>query len=126
MGRKTVSPSLSRVVRNITIVVALVLMVVGLAYQFFNRRVSIGSINKDPLAFQGEVVTVRGRVAGRLAIGSFSMYYLEDGTGKIRVRVRDGSLPKVDEKITVKGTVNSPLKLGNMAIGTAIDEKQRW
>ncbi len=120
------SPSISRVVRNITIVVALALIVAGLVYQFFNRRVSIGSINEAPLAFQGEVVTVSGRVAGRLAIGPISLYYLEDDTGKIRVRVREGSLPKVNEKVTVKGTVNSPLKLGNIPIGTTIDEKQRW
>lgn len=117
---------MKKVVAGIVVMLLAAGIVVGWSYGFFHRRVSIGSINKDPLAFQGEVVTVSGRVAGRLAIGSFRMYYLEDGTGKIRVRVQDGNLPKVDEKITVKGTVNSPLKLGNMVIGTTIDEKQRW
>jgi hypothetical protein len=117
---------MKKVVAGIVAMLLAAGIIAGWSYGFFNRRVSIGSINKEPLAFQEEVVTVSGRVAGRLAIGSFNMYYLEDGTGKICVRVQDGSLPKVDEKITVKGTVNSPLKLGKMAIGTTIDEKQRW
>ncbi|MCS6862392.1 MAG: TOBE domain-containing protein [Abditibacteriales bacterium] len=107
-------------------VVILALLIAGLAYQFFNRRVSIGSINQDPLTFQGKVVTVSGQVKGRLAIGSFSLYYLEDDTGKIRVRVPNGSLPQVGEKVTVRGTVNSPLKVGRYALGTTIDEQQRW
>lgn len=120
------SSGVPKVVIGVATAVILALVVAGLAYGFFNRRVSIGSINQAPLAFQGEVVTVSGRVAGRLAIGAFSLYYLEDDTGTIRVRVPNGSLPKVGEKVTVRGTVNTPLQLGKYALGTMIDEKQRW
>ncbi len=111
---------------GVGVVIVLALIVAGLAYGFFNRRVSIGSINKDPMAFNGQLVIVSGKVAGRLSIGSFSMYYLEDDTGKIRVRVHDGSLPGMNEKVTVKGTVSSLFKVGDYTLGTAIEEKQRW
>lgn len=117
---------MKKVVAGIVAMLLAAAIIAGWSYGFFNRRVSIGSINKDPMAYEGQLVIVSGRVAGRLSIGSISLYYLEDGTGKIRVQVREGSIPKMDEKVTVKGTVNSPLKLGSLAIGTAIDEKQRW
>jgi hypothetical protein len=117
---------MKKVIVGILAMLLIALVIGGWVYGFFNRRVSVGSINKDPTAFEGQHVIVTGKVTGRLALGSFSMYYLGDGTGQIRVRGHDGSLPKVDETVTVRGTVNSLLKLGDVAIGTTIDEQQRW
>jgi uncharacterized protein YdeI (BOF family) len=123
---KKTSSGVPKVVIGVTAVMILAGIVAGLAYGFFNRHVRIGSILKDPTTFHGQQVVVNGRVTGRLSIGAFGMYYLEDGTGKIRVQVDGSSLPGVGEKVTVKGNVNNTFKIGALTVWTVIEEKQRW
>lgn len=99
----------SALAKVLIVVVALgVLTVVG--FQFIPRDEVSGTriveIRKAPKAFDGQVVTVTGRVGDIFQIGPSSAYYLHDGNETLLVFTR-GAAPDPSKKHTVTGTVST-------------------
>lgn len=76
---------------------------------------AIGSILKNPRAFQGRTVTVAGEVTGSLNLIVISGYRVRDGSGEITV-VTDGAVPKTGDSVRVSGQVDQAVAIGNQGL----------
>jgi aspartyl/asparaginyl-tRNA synthetase len=81
----------------------------------------IASILKDPRQYDGQVVTIRGKVVDRTSLVLLRYFTLRDDTGEIRV-VTDRSLPLVGETVRVKGTVREEFAIGDSQFVVLVEE----
>lgn len=86
----------------------------------------IGDILAEPTQFEGKEVRVKGTVGG---IAWFSLleqgaYQIGDGTGNIWI-ITSQPPPQKGESVSIKGTVQSAITLGDRSFGTVISESRR-
>lgn len=86
----------------------------------------VGDITRDPQAYQGQKVKVKGQVTGLTKIPFVDVqgYLLGDGGGEIFVSTAD-VLPARGERLAVVGTVESTALIGNEAVGLQLRETER-
>jgi hypothetical protein len=68
--------------------------------------VPVGRIRRDPVAFDGQNVKLRGTVGEVFAVGSSHTYYLHDGRDTIVVFTRLQP-PRMRQRVTVVGSVST-------------------
>ena len=79
--------------------------------EYMNRDVHIG----------GTVTKVYGV---DLVIAEAGAYQVDDGTGKMWVTTKNG-VPEVGQRLAVKGTVSSGLRIGGETLGAVLREIER-
>ena len=77
-----------------------------------SSRATIGEIQDDPPAYEGQTVTLEGEVTSRLSFIFWKTYTLKDETGEITV-VTKTAMPNVGAHVTVTGTVKAGFSLGS-------------
>jgi hypothetical protein len=84
-------------------------------------------IMDSPLKFEGKEVRLRGVVADafRIPFTETVVYTLKDDSGSITV-IGAGAKPNNGDKVRVKGTVSTAIKIGVETFGTHIIEIKRW
>lgn len=93
-------------------VVALAVVLAVVAFSFRPRGeeqasgTRIAEIRKNPQAFDGQMVTVSGRVGEIFQIGPSWAYYLHDGHDALLVFTRKGA-PETLKRYTVTGTIST-------------------
>jgi hypothetical protein len=98
-------------------IIVVVVIVVAAALAYFAWRVMepapvpIGEILADLRTYDGQVVTVEGRVGSRISILGFKSFDLTDGTGTITI-VTERGIPGGDETVRVNGTVYEVFSIG--------------
>jgi len=100
----------------VIIIVVLVLAAAGVAAYLLmggtaERTTPIGSILRDLRKYDGQQVTVKGKVVARMSILTLRWYEVQDKTGSITVVTKRG-LPNRDEEVTVTGTVREVFNVG--------------
>lgn len=88
---------------------------------------SIDAINKAPVNFDGQEVTLKGipKNPTRLPLINLKSYVLEDGSGEITV-LTEFDLPKMGEEITIRAKVKSLAIVKGDALGLTVTELQRY
>ncbi len=78
----------------------------------------IGTLLKDPAAYDGRTVKVAGEVTDvvKLPFVDTRLYTVRDETGELLV-VTYGTLPRVGEKVVVRGTFSTLATFGVQAMG---------
>lgn len=71
----------------------------------------IGEILADLRTYDGQVVTVEGRVGSRISILGFKSFDLTDDSGTITI-VTERGIPGGDETVRVNGTVYEVFSIG--------------
>ena len=91
-----------------------------------SRADKIGDILKQPLQYEGKEVLVNGTVGNSawISLLSAGRYEVGDETGTIWIKTTQPP-PQQGTKVSVKGTVSTALKLGDLSLGIAITETQR-
>ena len=86
----------------------------------------IGDILDDPSQFEGKEVSLKGTVGGTVwfSLLERGAYQVGDGTGNIWI-ITDQPPPKKGESVSVHGTVQSAVTLGDRSFGTVISESKR-
>ncbi|MDD5289538.1 MAG: hypothetical protein PHY28_10565 [Dehalococcoidales bacterium] len=86
----------------------------------------IGDILANPTEFEGKQVTVKGYVGDTIWLGVLKKggYQIGDDSGTIWV-VTEEPPPQKGVKISTKGDVSPAFELGDMALGTVINETER-
>ena len=87
----------------------------------------IKEITDLPIKFEGKEVKIKGTTenAFRIPLTETVVYTVKDDSGSIMV-VGTGAKPNIGEKLRIKGTVSTALKIGSETIGTHIKEIKRW
>ena len=102
--------SIAAIVGLVVIILAAVAGTVIVMQSAKPRPVPIGEVLGDLRHYDGQVVTVKGRVTQTLNIQLLKVFYLTDDTGEITV-VTDRGLPNKGEEISVTGVVNEVFAL---------------
>ena len=86
----------------------------------------IGDIVKNPTAFEGKEVRLKGAVREitKIPFIQRKSYLLADATGEITV-VAKAELPGKGDKVLVRGRVSSTVIVGGQSLGLAVDELER-
>ena len=86
----------------------------------------IGDIIANPLQFEGKEVNVRGYVGDTIWLGILNKgsYQIGDGSDTIWV-VTNQPPPQKGVEISVTGTITTAFKLGDISLGTVINETRR-
>ena len=69
------------------------------------------SMAKNPARFNGQVITVSGRVKERIDLPRGKCYVVDDGSGLIGVLTK-GPMPPMGAKVKVQGRFDANFKLG--------------
>jgi hypothetical protein len=110
--------------------VLLILLIVGLLICILSAAgcspTKIGDILDDPAQFEGTEVDVKGTVGGTVwfALLERGAYQVGDGTGNIWI-ITNQPPPKEGDSVSVRGTVQSAITLGERSFGTVISENKR-
>jgi hypothetical protein len=112
---------------NVAAVVGLLVIVVlagvGVFFVLHTAKpkpVPIGTVQGDLRTYDGQVVTVEGRVTETVNLLGFKTYQLKDDTGEIMV-VTERGLPNKGDDVTVTGIVNQMFDIGGVNM-TVIQE----
>ncbi len=93
-----------------------------------DNRTRISAILGHPDEFMDRDVLVGGKVtktfAADLIITEAGAYQVDDGTGKIWVITKSG-VPEEGQRVALKGTVSSGLKIGGETFGAILKEIDR-
>jgi hypothetical protein len=86
----------------------------------------IGDITKDPAAFEGKDVTLRGEIAesNKIPLLNVTVYAIKDATGQIWVTTTLDR-PAVGETVTVRGKIENAAILGGRGFGVTVAERER-
>lgn len=79
------------------------------------RSIPVNDILSNPREFEGKNIKISGIVGDPVTLIFVKMYVLGDKTGSIYV-ITDRILPRKGDKITVNGTVDELLDIGNQKI----------
>lgn len=103
------------------------LLVAALAGCDYFVYTSVKDVLAAPGKFEGVEVKLKGTVtdAKHLPLINVQTYTLQDGDAKIAVIVLQGTLPKVNDKVKMKGTVKSTMIVNGKAVGQRVEETQR-
>ena len=107
--------------------VALAFALAALAGCDYFLYTSVKDVLAAPGKFEGAEVSVKGTVvdAKELPLLGIRTYTLQDGDAKIAVIALPGALPKVNEKVKLKGTVKSTMIVNGKAVGQRVEESRR-
>jgi RecJ-like exonuclease len=101
-------------------VVTLIIIVVALAaaagaYFWWSqsRPVTIGQILRDLRHYDGQTVTIRGKVVSAMNVLVLRYFEVSDNTGDIKVVTKRG-LPNVGDTVTVHGIVHQVFTIRGM------------
>jgi len=100
----------------IGLLVIVVLACVGVWFVLHTAQpkpVPIGTVLGDLRTYDGQVVTVAGRVTETVNLLGFKTYQLKDDSGEIMV-VTDRGLPNKGDEVTVTGFVSEMFNLGGV------------
>lgn len=81
----------------------------------------IKDVTDNPRHYHGKTVAIRGEVTASLNLLLIKSYTVRDETGEIVV-VTDHPVPRVGEKITVKGRVDQAFSIGGKSLVVIIEE----
>lgn len=84
----------------------------------------VGDIQKAPGKYDGQTVTIAGKVVGSHNLLVVRYYEVEDGTGRIAV-VTENALPSEGDSVRVKGRVNQAFALGSAHLVVIVEEPAR-
>jgi hypothetical protein len=106
---------------------ALVLSAALLAGCDYFVYTSVKDVLAAPGKFEGVEVKLKGTVtdAKHLPLINVQTYTLQDGDAKIAVIVLQGTLPAVNDRVKLKGTVKSAMIVNGKAVGQRVEETQR-
>lgn len=87
---------------------------------------SIKEVVTTPANYEGKEVRIRGTVKNvtKIPIVDFKMFILEDDSGQINV-ITNEALPAVNDKVAVKGIVETTALIGGQSIGLRVKESKR-
>ncbi len=87
----------------------------------------VKDISATPANFEGKEVKLKGRVTGivRLPMLDVKAYTLKDDTGEISVATM-GTLPAVNDEVSLRGTVKSAVIIGGQVMGLRVEEIRRF
>lgn len=90
------------------------------------RRVTVAEILKDPDAFRGKTVTIRGKVRGatKLPFMQEGFFRLEDGSDSLVVVTR-GEMPAEGKMTTAKGKVEPTFQVAGRSFATVLVTEDR-
>lgn len=90
------------------------------------HRATVAEIQKDPGAYSGKTISVRGTVRGatKLPFMNEGFFRLDDGTGSMVVITR-GEMPAEGKKDTARGKVESTFQIGGRAFGLVLVSEDR-
>ena len=110
----------------ITIITLTVMLISNIGCDYFGFT-NIKEIVDSPLKFEEKEIKIKGIVENSLKIPIVEtvVYTLKDDSGKIII-ISSGLKPNDGEKIKVKGTVYTAVKIGAETFGTHIKEIKRW
>jgi len=115
--------------KKVTGLIALALAAGGLILYFtLAASTPIGSILKNPRAYEVKELTIAGKVTDRTSLIVVKYFRLRDGTGEIMV-VTDKTLPAVGSSLRVRGKVMEAFSIGTEQLlvfveGAAKDERK--
>ena len=103
------------------------LLVAALAGCDYFVYTSVKDVLAAPGKFEGVEVKLKGTVidSKHLPLINVQTYTLQDGDAKIAVIVLQGTLPAVNDKVKLKGTVKSTMIVNGKAVGQRVEETQR-
>ena len=84
----------------------------------------IGDIQKSPGKYDGQTVTIAGKVVSSHNFLVVRYYEVEDRTGRIAV-VTENALPSEGDSVRVKGRVNQAFALGSAHLVVIVEEPAR-
>lgn len=90
------------------------------------ERTTISDVSKHPVKYEGNEVTITGKVTqsgGDFARGAFEV---DDGTGRLWVETDGISLPEKGSQIAVTGLVESGQSMGLNSMTTVLQEIRRY
>jgi hypothetical protein len=111
-------------------VIGILLLVIIIAAGFWYYKTNIegisfiGKIVKEPKAYEGKMITIKGTVTERVQFMVMKYFKLKDRTGEIMV-VTEDPLPSVGDKIAVKGMVHDAFSLGGEQILVFMEKNGR-
>jgi len=103
----------------------IIVVVLAAAAAFFvwwtqSRPVTIGQILRDLRRYDGQTVTIHGKVVSAMNVLVLRYFEVSDKTGDIRIVTKRG-LPKVGDTVTVHGVVRQYFNFNGMTL-TVIEE----
>ena len=106
----------------------ILLVIIAAGFWYYKTNIEgitfIGKVLKDPKAYEGHLITIKGTVTERVSFMSMKYFRLKDRTGEIMV-IPVKSLPSVGEKIIVRGMVHNAFSLGGEDILVFIEKDGR-
>ena len=87
---------------------------------------SIQEITANPAQFEGREIKIAGTVVDvlKIPILEIRVYVLKDDTGQIAVAT-NGVLPGMNQKIAIRGVVESAAIIGGQSLGLHVTEVKR-
>ena len=113
-------------VRNRTVLAVAATLALGMLATASCERLSakkIGTIVGQPNVYDGQTVTVIGKVQERIDVPSIRCFVHNDGTGSIGVLTK-GRLPHVGQKVLAKGRVQRSFAIGARKLTVIVEQAQ--
>ncbi len=106
---------------NAPVVIVVVIVALLGCDRFFTTP--IGKILENPRDYAGKTVTVSGEVTEVFSFLVIRYFIIKDKTGEIPV-VTEKPLPRVGNKIKVKGTVQEAFSIGDKQLIVIVERKE--
>jgi hypothetical protein len=90
------------------------------------KQATISDILKNPVSYEGNPVTIAGKVAESAPPSMPSAYEVDDGTGQIWVRTEKITLPPKGAQVAVSGLVISNSSQGPFNFPIVLQEMKRY
>lgn len=112
--------------KSIGVILVAIIIAAGVWYYKTNIEgiTFIGKILKEPKAYEGKMLTIKGTVTERVSFMIMKYFKLKDRTGEIMV-ITEKPLPSVGAKIAVQGMVHDAFSLGGEQILVFIEKDGR-
>ena len=88
-------------------------------------QTNIAKITSDPDRYRGKEIGIAGRVTDSYGVPGAGAYEIDDGTGKIWVATRRGSVPSRGSRVGTKGYVHNGFTFNGRSYGTVVEETDR-
>lgn len=90
------------------------------------EKTNISDILKNPVPFEGNAVTIAGKVAESAPASMPLAYEVDDGTGQLWVVTDKAVLPPKGSQVVVSGLVISSSSQGPFNLPTVLQETKRY
>ena len=126
VDQERIKRDMKKIMSTVMVAVFIIVILAGGLWLYSTKiqHTAIGDILKNPRNYEGQLLTVEGKVTDVISLFIVKYYKIKDDTGEIVVTTKR-FLPTIGEKIRVKGTIDSAFSIGPEQLFVLIESEKK-